>query len=66
MKNYTSFAEIENDLKKLSLEKKIAEEELKIVKYNFEDCLKPVNWMKTVFTAISKYGILLMVKRIFK
>lgn len=66
MKTYTSFAEIEKDLRKLELEREIAKEQLKIVKHNFEDFLKPVNWMTSVFKMISKYGILLLIKRIFK
>jgi hypothetical protein len=66
MKTYTSFVEIEKDLRKLELERAIAKEELKIVKHNFEDFLKPVNWLTTVFRTISKYGVLLMIKKIFK
>ncbi|PQJ80613.1 DUF6327 family protein [Polaribacter porphyrae] len=66
MKTYTSFIEIEKDLRKLELERDIAKEELKIVKHNFEDFLKPVNWVTTILKAISKYGVLLMIKRIFK
>tara|TARA_R110002126_G_scaffold77796_3_gene193954 strand:- start:20046 stop:20249 length:204 start_codon:yes stop_codon:yes gene_type:complete len=67
MKTYTSFVDIENDLRKLALEKAIAKEELKIVKHNFEDFfLEPVNWMTSVFRVISKYGILFFIKRIFK
>jgi len=66
MKTYTSFVEIEKDLKKLSLEKAIAKEELKIVKHNFEDFLEPVNWLTSIFRVISKYGILFFIKRILK
>ena len=39
MKTYTSFLEIEKELRKLELEKDIAKEELKIVKHNFESIL---------------------------
>ena len=66
MKTYTSFVEIENDLRKLALERDIAKEELKIVKHNFEDFLKPVHWINSVFRTISKYGILFLIKRVFK
>ena len=66
MKTYTSFVDIENDLRKLALEKAIAKEELKIVKNKIEDFLEPVHWMTSVFRVISKYGILLVLIRIFK
>ncbi|MHB0755212.1 DUF6327 family protein [Polaribacter sp. M15] len=66
MKTYTSFAEIEKDLRKLELEKEIAKEELKIVKHNFEEFLKPVNWLTSAFRTISKYGILMLIKKILK
>ena len=66
MKTYTSFLEIEKDLKKLELEKNIAEEELKIVKHNFESILEPINWINSMVKTISKYGILLLIKRMFK
>lgn len=66
MKTYETFEEIDNDLKKLKLERDIAIEELKIVKYNFEEFLKPINWLTTVFRMASKYGFLLVIKKIFK
>lgn len=66
MKTYTSFLEIEKDLRKLELEKNIAKEELKIVKHNFEGILEPINWINSIFKTVSKYGILLLIKRIFK
>ncbi|WP_405565004.1 hypothetical protein [Polaribacter sp. Asnod6-C07] len=66
MKTYTSFIEIEKDLKKLELEREIANEELKIVKHNFEDILEPMNWINSAFKMISKYGVLLMIKKILK
>jgi len=65
-KRYQSFEEIEIEIKKLSLEKKIALEELKIVKNDFEDVLRPVNWMNSVFKIVSKYGFLMFIKKIFK
>ena len=66
MKTYTSFIDIEKDLRKLELERDIAKEELKIVKHDFEDFLKPVNWVTTIIKAMSKYGVLFLIKRIFK
>ncbi|MCK8482055.1 hypothetical protein [Psychroserpens algicola] len=66
MKNYTTFEEIEYDLKRLSLERQIALEELKGVKSELKDDLKPVHWMQTVFKYASKYGSLLLLKKIIK
>ncbi|WP_204346497.1 hypothetical protein [Psychroserpens algicola] len=66
MKNYTTFEEIEYDLKRLSLERQIALEELKGVKGELKDDLKPVHWMQTVFKYASKYGSLLLLKKIIK
>ncbi|APZ46353.1 hypothetical protein BW723_08605 [Polaribacter reichenbachii] len=66
MKTYTSFIEIEKDLKKLELEREIAKEELKIVKHNFEGILEPMNWINSLFKMLSKYGVLLMIKKILK
>ncbi|QNM85589.1 hypothetical protein H9W90_00250 [Polaribacter pectinis] len=66
MKNYQNFEEIDRDLKKLSLERKIALEELKIVKSDFEESLRPLSMLQSVFKFASKYGVLLLVKKIFK
>lgn len=66
MKIYESFDEIDRDLKKLSLEQQIAIEELKIVKSDVEHTLRPINILSSVFTYASRYGILLLIKKIFK
>lgn len=66
MKTYTSFDEIASDLRKLELEREIAKEELKILKYDFEKHLEPMNWVSSIFKFISKYGAILLLKRIFK
>lgn len=66
MKIYNSFSEIEKDLKKLQLEKDIAIEELKIVKHDFEAYTKPIVWVNKALKYLSKYGVLLMIKKMFK
>lgn len=66
MKSYKTFNEIELDLKRLYLEKEIAFEELKIVKQDFEDYLKPVTWVNSILKTISKYGVLYLIKKMFK
>jgi hypothetical protein len=66
IKTYQSFDEIDKELKKISLERQIAFEELKIVKNDFEQTLKPISFLNSVFKFVSKYGVLLMIKKIFR
>ncbi|MFD2530300.1 MULTISPECIES: DUF6327 family protein [Polaribacter] len=66
MKNYTSFEEIDRDLKQLALERDIALEELKVVKNDFEESLKPLNILSSSLKFLSKYSALVFIKKIFK
>ncbi|TMM32326.1 hypothetical protein FDT66_02340 [Polaribacter aestuariivivens] len=66
MKKYTNFSDIERDLKMLSLERQIALEELKIVKSDFVNQLKPLTMVGNFLKFASKYGLLILVKKIFK
>jgi hypothetical protein len=66
MKAYQSFEQIDNDLKRLSLERQIALEELKIVKNDFEESIRPIRMLRDAFNFLSKYGALLFIKKIFK
>ncbi|ADV49125.1 hypothetical protein I2486_09135 [Cellulophaga sp. E16_2] len=65
-KNYTSFEEIELDLKLLSLERKIAIEELKGLKLKVQEDLSPLNWLQTGIKMAKKFGTLLLVKKLLK
>lgn len=65
-KNYSSFEEIELDLKLLNLERQINLEELKGIKYDFEEDLRPYNWFKTGFKLFKSFGSILLIKKIFK
>jgi hypothetical protein len=65
-RTYKSFDEIDRDLKKISLEQQIAIEELKLVKSDVESTLKPLSILSSIFTFVSKYGVLLLIKKIFK
>lgn len=65
-KNYTSFEEIELNLKLLSLERKIAIEELKGLKHKVQEDLSPLNWVQTGFKMARKFSTLLLVKKLFK
>jgi hypothetical protein len=66
MKIYQSFEEINTDLRQLSLEKQIALEELKLVKSDFEESIKPMTLISNVVTALGKFGTLMFIKKIFK
>ncbi|XLS30584.1 DUF6327 family protein [Flavobacteriaceae bacterium M23B6Z8] len=66
MKKYNSFEEIERDLKRLDLQRQIAKEQLIGIKYDFQESLSPYSWMMTAFSAVKKYGILFLIRRLFK
>ncbi|MGS2727023.1 hypothetical protein ACU8DI_10485 [Psychroserpens sp. BH13MA-6] len=66
MKNYSTFEEIEYDLKRLNLERQIAFEELKGVKGQIKEDLKPLHWLQTVAKYASKFGSLMLLKKIIK
>lgn len=66
MKVYNSFEEIEYDLERLKLERQIGFEKLKIVKHEFSDNFKPFNWITTVAKFAGKYGIYMIVKKLFR
>jgi hypothetical protein len=65
MKRYQSFKQIDSDLKRLSLQRQIALEELKIVKNDFEESIRPISILRDAFKFLSKYGTLLFIKKIF-
>jgi len=66
MKNYESFTDIESDLKRLNLERKIALEEMKLLKTEFKEDLKPSNWVSTLLNLAGKYGLYMLMKRFLK
>lgn len=66
MKTYNSFEDIERDLKRYKLERQIALEELKTLKGEFKEDLQPYNWIKTGYHYASKFGIMLLIKKILK
>jgi hypothetical protein len=63
---YRNFEEIEADLKRLNLERKIAWEELKLVKNDLKEDLQPYNWIQSVIKTAGKYGAFILVKKLFK
>lgn len=65
-KNYSSFAEIKYDLKKLQLERQIAVEELKLLKSEAYEDLQPYNWIPSVWGVAKKFGMMYLLKKVFK
>ncbi len=66
MKQYQSFEDIEQDLKRLSLERSIALEQIKLSKNNFTSNLKQKNWFSLVLDLARKYGFYILLKRLIK
>ncbi|MBP2830712.1 hypothetical protein J8281_00815 [Aquimarina sp. U1-2] len=65
-REYTSFKEIEQDLRKLHLRRQIYLEEMKLIKSEFKEDLQPYQWVSTVLSAVKKYGIFYMIRRLFR
>lgn len=57
---------IDSDLKVLNLERQIAWEEIKAVKEEYKEDFRPYNWIQTGLKIASKYGLLVMLKKIIK
>lgn len=66
MKRYTNFEEINLDLKRLNLERQIALEEIKGLKQEVKEDLRPYNWLSTALSAIKKYGIFYLIRKILR
>jgi hypothetical protein len=65
MRIYNSFEEIDFDVKRLNLERKIAWEKIKHSSNEVQESLSPYNWIQTILSSIKKFGILLLLKKIF-
>lgn len=66
MKHYKTEQQIKQDLRRLQLEKEIAWEELKTLKGDFKESLQPYQWMQTGLKLFSKFGVMMLVKKIIK
>lgn len=66
MKTYNSFEDIEKDLKRLSLERDIAWEELKLRKNELVEDIQPPKWINSVLWAAGKYSFFMLFKRYIK
>ena len=66
MKTYKNLEEINLDLRRLKLEREIALEELKGIKHDVKEDLSPYNWMSTMLSAVKKYGIFYMIRKLIR
>lgn len=66
MKHYKTEQQIKQDLRRLQLEKEIAWEELKTLKDDFKESLQPYQWMQTGLKLFSKFGVMMLVRKIIK
>tara|TARA_R110002073_G_scaffold72537_1_gene177106 strand:- start:71034 stop:71240 length:207 start_codon:yes stop_codon:yes gene_type:complete len=66
MKTYNSFDEIDFELKRLNLERKIAWEEIKQSGNTVQEYLTPYSWITSVLGGFKKFGIFFLLKKIFR
>lgn len=66
MKMYKNVESIEKELKILNLERQIAWEEIKAVKEEYKEDFKPYNWVQSGLKLASKYGLMVLLKKIIK
>ena len=62
MKIYKNLGQINMDLKRLSLERQIAWEEMKGLKQEVKHNLRPYNWLNTALSTVKKYGIIYLIR----
>ena len=66
MKQYNNLKEVSHDLKRLSLERQIAWEEMKGLKEDFKESVQPYNWFGPILSSAKQYGILYLIRLLFK
>lgn len=67
MKSYKNTKSIEQDLKILDLERKIALEELKTLKHDYTESLNPSNWIpEKLRWLVTRYSAKLIINKIFR
>lgn len=66
MKTYNTFQEIEDDLRRLKLQKEINLEELKMIKHDIKEDLQPFQWLQTGAKYAGKFGMMVLIKKIFR
>ena len=63
---YKNFEQIDYDLTRLNLERQIALEEIKGPKQEVKEDLSPYSWITTVLSAVKKYGILYLIRKVVR
>lgn len=66
MKVYNDLKSLERDLKILNLERQIAWEEIKVVKEEYKEDFRPYNWIQSGLKFASKYGAMILLKKLIK
>lgn len=66
MKTYRNSEDIERDLKILNLERQIAWEEMKNIKEEYKESLRPLNWIQSGLKLMGKYGGFMILKKMMK
>ena len=66
MKAYTSFEEIEEELKELDLKRQIAVEELKLTSHQVKEDLSVSAGTDFMMNILYKYGLSFLFKRLFR
>ncbi|MFD1161427.1 MULTISPECIES: hypothetical protein [Hwangdonia] len=66
MKTYQNIESVERDLKILNLERQIAFEEIKALREEYKQDLKPLNWIQSGLKIFGKLGGMILLKKIIK
>ncbi len=66
MKVYKNLHEVNLDLKRLNLERQIAWEEMKGLKEEVKNNLRPYNWINTVLSSVKKYGVIYLIRKLLR
>ncbi|WP_442267206.1 hypothetical protein ACSIGC_05810 [Tenacibaculum sp. ZS6-P6] len=65
-KSYSNQKEITKELRKLKLQRKIAFEEIKLIKHEFKEDISINNWITTVIKTITRIGIYNLAKKLVR
>ncbi|MGB5229789.1 MAG: hypothetical protein WBN55_16090 [Eudoraea sp.] len=66
MREYKNKDEINHALKRLSLERQIAWEEIKGLKGDFKESIQPYNWFGPILSYAKQYGFLYFIRLLFR
>ena len=66
MKIYKNIESLERDIHSLDLERQIAFQEIKSLKEEYKDSLKPLKWVQSALSIAAKIGGMLLVRKMVK